>query len=441
MDVILVHGYNVTSTRTYGVLPQRLKDAGHSVQDVHLSKYVTLDDGISMPDLIRAFDAALRDLYGASFGNKKFACVTHSTGALVVRAWADQRFGSAVAKLPISHLIMLAPPNNGSRLAELGKSRLSRLRSLVGIEPGLLILDALELGSRFQWDLNSAWMNGKLVSAANFFPFVIAGQWIDHKLWDAIIPATYERGSDGVVRAASANLNMQKITVAADGRVSRISMDGLAFLLTPKTSHSDASFGIMGSVPAQGEHRVLGAILEALNVGNRKAYATLAAGWARRTDDLQATERFYDNSPLDRYCQIVFRVTDDRGWPLDDYAIELCDDSLAGGHLPPGFFSDNHKNGRSPEMFTYYLDHDRVRQAQGGKFGFKVSCAAGSPLVAYADAVLVAPIDGGIAQPNRTTLVDVVLKRRLNKAIFQITSDLSEQKIDGTPGEEWIDED
>src|SRR5581483_2513283 len=131
----------------------------------------------------------------------------------------------------------------------------------IGIEPGLLILDALELGSEFQWNLNTAWMNSPFVSAAGFFPFVVAGQWIDHKLWDAIIPATYERGSDGVVRAAAANLNLQKISVGADGSVTRAALSGAAFLITPRTSHSDASYGIMGSIPESGDHPVLAAIL------------------------------------------------------------------------------------------------------------------------------------------------------------------------------------
>src|SRR5262245_11518829 len=148
MDVILIHGYNVTSTKTYGVLPQRLSSAGHNVKDVFLSKYVTLDDDISLPDLERASEAALRDLYGARYGKTKFACITHSTGALVARSWIDTYYGQSITKLPMSHLIMLAPPTHGSRLAELGKSRLSRLRSLFGIEPGLKVLDALELGSK-----------------------------------------------------------------------------------------------------------------------------------------------------------------------------------------------------------------------------------------------------------------------------------------------------
>src|ERR1043166_1233037 len=159
MDVLLLHGYNVTSTKTYGALPQRLKNAGHNVKDVYLSKYVTLYNELTLPDLIKAFQAALVDIYGSKLEKTRFACLTHSTGGLVARGWVSTYYSNRMKSLPISHLIMMASPNHGSRLAALGKSRLSRLRSLWGVEPGLKILDALEPGSSYQWELNSRWID------------------------------------------------------------------------------------------------------------------------------------------------------------------------------------------------------------------------------------------------------------------------------------------
>src|SRR4029077_14260234 len=74
MDVLLVHGYNVTSTKTYGVLPARLKTAAHRIKNVYLSKYVTLDNELTLDDLVRAFQAALVDICGTSLGKTRFAC-------------------------------------------------------------------------------------------------------------------------------------------------------------------------------------------------------------------------------------------------------------------------------------------------------------------------------------------------------------------------------
>lgn len=440
MDVVLVHGYNVTSTKTYGVLPQRLKAAGHKIKDVYLGKYVTLDDDIRLPDIVRAFDVALRDVYKASFGKSKFACLTHSTGALVVRTWIDAYYASSMASMPLSHLMMLAPPNNGSRLAELGKSRLSRLRSLVGVEPGMKVLDALELGSSYQWELNSSWMRKKLHAAPGFYPVVIAGQWIDKKIWDSIIPATYERGADGVVRTCAANLNMQKITVEPGGRVLREVMGGIPLLITPKTSHSDENHGIMGSIPSQGNHPVLSAILSVLDVESREAYDELEADFAMKTTLLQRKESYYDGSKLDRYCQMVFRVTDNMGNTIDDYALELVDSSQRGDRLPSGFFGDKHKNLVNPEYFVYYLNYDRLSEVRGGKLGFRVQSTPNTPLIGYEETVFMAPLNvESLLKPNQTTFVDVVMKRRINKNVFRLTKDFSYQKITDTAGPEWID--
>ncbi len=440
MDIILVHGYNVSSTSTYGVLPKRLADAGHTIKDVYLSKYVTLDDDITLADIVKGFDAALHDVYGAQYGKTEFACITHSTGGLVARAWVSTYFGGALDQMPMSHLIMLAPPTNGSRLAELGKSRLSRLRSLVGIEPGLKVLDALEIASEYQWDLNTDWIRRKLYAAPNFFPFVIAGQWIDHKLWDAIVPATYERGSDGVVRASAANLNMLRLNVAPDGIVSREVMDGVAYLVVPKAAHSDKTYGIMAGIPASGPHAALNAILSAIDVRTRADYAAVVTDFNSRTNALQSNDTYYDGSKLDRYCQIVFRVTDNRGVPLPDYAIELLDASGTGRALPSGFFGDKHQNEINPEMFGYYLNFDRMKDLAGGKFGFKVQCAADSPLVRYPDTIFIGSADvDSILKPNQTTFVDVVLNRQLNKSVFRLTENIAKQDIPGKIGDEWIE--
>jgi len=439
MDIVLVHGYNVTSTETYGVLPQRLKSLGYQVKHVYLSKYVTLDDGIKITDIVRAFQAALLDAYGGSLPSEKFACITHSTGGLVARGWIETYYAQNMVKLPISHLIMLSPPTNGSRLAELGKSRLSRLRSLVGIQPGLQVLDALELASQHQWTLNSDWIDQKLTQAPGFFTFVITGQWIDFKLLDVLAPATYERGSDGVVRASAANLNMQRFRVAPDGSFTLQGISNVPYLILPKTSHSDTNCGIMGSVPAQGDHPTLAGITAALAVKDPKSYLATAADFSQKTAALQKQENYYNGTPLDRYCQVVFRVTDTLGGTLHDYAIELLDGNLQGDQLPAGFFADKHQNAVNPELFVFYLDYDVISKVQG-QLGFKIQSTSESPLVDYQEVVFNGAAAGGsLVRPNETTFVDVIMKRRLNKNLFRLTEDTSVREIDGKPGPDWIE--
>lgn len=440
MDIVLIHGYNVTSTSTYGVLPQRLKGLGHSVKHVYLAKYVTLDDDLTLPDIVRAFQSALTDTLGPGFEKSKFVCITHSTGGLVARAWVHTYYSHRPKAVPFSHLIMLAPPNNGSRLASLGKSRLSRLRNLWGAEPGLKILNALELGSSYQWDLNSAWMDKQYHTTAGFFPVVITGQWIDKKLWDVIVPATYERGSDGVVRAASANLNMKKYILLADGSVQTSSIEGVPFLLTRKTSHSDDRYGIMGSIPSKGGHAVLDAIIEVLGVDSARSYRALYEAWAQKSALLQQQEGYYDGTPLDSYCQLIFNVRDTNGDGLVDYAIELIDIDNRGDRMPSGFMSHSFQNSVDAEVFVYYLNFNQISKIVGGQLGFKIQSVVHSPLIRYDEKLFKTSLSqvGRFISANQTTYVQVQMNRRVNKNTFRLTENFSHQKIKAIPSEDWI---
>ncbi|HSE12528.1 MAG TPA: alpha/beta fold hydrolase, partial [Rudaea sp.] len=167
--VVFVHGWSVTNTDTYGELPARLKREASAnggppldVRNIYLGQYVSFRDEVRLEDIARAFDAAVADLLADAGGARRFVCITHSTGGPVVRDWLD-RFHVQAGKLascPLSHLIMLAPANFGSALAQLGKSRLARLANWFdGVEPGQRVLDWLELGSPEACALNSRWIN------------------------------------------------------------------------------------------------------------------------------------------------------------------------------------------------------------------------------------------------------------------------------------------
>src|SRR5688500_4205722 len=138
MIVIFVHGWSVTNTDTYGDLPTWLENQigpdGKKLEvgDVYLGKYISFDDKVTVDDIARAFEYALRD---GSLGKKlaagrRIACITHSTGGPVIREWMDHYYRDKLHECPLSHLIMLAPANHGSALAQLGKGRLSRVKSL-----------------------------------------------------------------------------------------------------------------------------------------------------------------------------------------------------------------------------------------------------------------------------------------------------------------------
>ena len=145
MLLVFVHGWSVTNTPTYGGLPQALAANARSagveieIQHLYLAKYVSFADEVTVDDLARGMQAAVNaEVMPALKSGDRFACITHSTGGPVVRKWIDLYFGAKLAKCPIQHLIMLAPANHGSALAQLGKGKLARMKFFLdGVQPGV----------------------------------------------------------------------------------------------------------------------------------------------------------------------------------------------------------------------------------------------------------------------------------------------------------------
>ena len=161
MKLLFIHGWSVTNTDTYGDLPEAIQsnvpaDFNLDIRHIFLGRYISFHDEVKVDDIARAFNKARLD----AIGDEKFSCITHSTGGPVIREWIDQFYGAGnLAQLPLTHLIMLAPANHGSALAQLGKARLSRMKSwFEGVEPGQGVLNWLELGSSEQRRLNMKWL-------------------------------------------------------------------------------------------------------------------------------------------------------------------------------------------------------------------------------------------------------------------------------------------
>ncbi len=101
MQLVFVHGWSVTSTDTYGNLPRALANAAAGaglpldIRHIYLGRYISFNDTVTMDDIARAMDRALRDLPGNSDTQiAPFSCITHSTGGPVVRTWVDRFYGA-----------------------------------------------------------------------------------------------------------------------------------------------------------------------------------------------------------------------------------------------------------------------------------------------------------------------------------------------------------
>jgi hypothetical protein len=460
--LVFVHGWSVTNTDTYGGLPEALarnapKDLALTVDHLYLGKYVSFADEVKVDDIARGMEAAIdAEVTPNLEKGERFACVTHSTGGPVVRAWIDLFYRDKLDRCPLGHLVMLAPANHGSALAQLGKGKLARMKFFAGgAQPGVGVLDWLELGSEQSWDLNTAWMDYDSV-AAGLYPFVLTGQSIDRSFYDNLNSYTGEAGSDGVVRVAAANMNFGSLRLEQQGGGFKLSKQGqsrkTALGVLPGRSHSGVEMGVMRSVSAadDGSHPTVAAVLQCLDVSSANSYRTCVKALDVLTAKTQEQERARsEKGPLlfrrkfetSRYLMLVFRVSDDRGSRLADYDILFtAGPDYDSNHLPPHFFVDRQRNTRSPSKLTYFLDYDVMapwfaRPQLQDKFGFQISARPSDGYAYYT----VAEHRGTFSAlskyfaPNQTVMVDVVLERRVTEGVFRLTQSLAPEDFRDQP--------
>jgi hypothetical protein len=461
MLVVFVHGWSVTNTDTYGGLPAALvrnaRPAGDiTVQHLYLAKYISFSDEVTVDDIARGMQNAVATEVSPKLEKgERFAAITHSTGGPVVRTWIDLYFREKLAKCPLGHLVMLAPANHGSALAQLGKGRLARMKFFADdVEPGTGILDWLELGSDKSWELNTAWLDYDCVGGG-IYPFVLTGQTIDRGFYDNLNSYTGEAGSDGVVRVAAANMNygLLRLQQKDDGFVlskeGRTQRTGLGVL--PGRSHSGTTIGIMASVGAQDDsHPTVRWVTRCLGVSGTGSYNTVVKELDGLTAETQENERKIRTRELfvvqrtfvtDRYCMFVFRIVDDRGNNLSDYdVIFTSGPTYDQNHLAPGFFKDRQRNQRNPGKLTYYIDYDVMSEWLAkpeleGKFGFKIVARPVSGFAYYT----VAEYKGTFTalkryfEPNQTLLIEIVLKRHVVEGVFRLTQNLQPESFKNQP--------
>lgn len=411
MLVVFVHGWGVRDPH-YGALPEWLAAAGAArAVEVWLSDYISYSDAVTLDDLVRAFERARL----ANFPDVRFACVTHSTGGPVLRAWMDAYHPQGPC--PLTHLVMLAPPNHGSALAQLGKSRLARMALwFQGAEPGERILDWLELGSAEAWDLNRRFLDRSWLERGIYL-FVLAGGAVDPKLYDHLNSYTAERGSDGVVRVAAANLNFTRIRLQQDGAgrlqlVEQRRPEPTAFGIVGRHSHTGRRKGILSSVTARSAatHPVAHWVRRCLGVGSREEYGKVT----RELAELPC--------PRTAKCSMVtFRVLDSAGAPLPDFDLLLTSGpDYSADRLPKGFFLDRQRNMRSPHVVTYYLEHAAMARAEHLGLRLVPRPDAGPirfhPAEFRGDLATVA----NILRPHETVLIEIVCRRRLEDRVFRV---------------------
>ena len=485
VDLVFVHGWSVHNTDTYGGLPERLVAEAARVgvtlrrRDVLLGRYISFHDEVRVRDIARAMEAAVQEQGLGKAG--PFYCVTHSTGGPVVREWYERFYAKVRRRCPMSHFVMLAPANFGSALAQLGKSSVGRLKSwFENVEPGQGVLNWLELGSPESFALNEEWIRsgGKHIGLSGYYPFVITGQWIDRKLYDNINSYTGELGSDGVVRVAAANLNATYVRLKQTGatdamgfntlrKMEAIAAPATAIRIARKRSHSGKDIGIMRSVrPSREPGRpqnadTVDAILRCFAVGTVAQYRALAQAFTQENAAIQKEEQVEIERKTflrdrvfirDRYSQLVFRIRDSEGIPVNDFDLILTAGPRSSpDDLPQGFFCDRQRNSRHRGTITYFINYDvmmgapalpgglRDRLPGAGQLGLELHPRPEHGFVRYRKCRISAGAKNLsiLVRPNQTTLVDIEVERLVSKETFRLERTLNQGSFKNVkPGDE-----
>lgn len=367
-QVLVLHGWSDASG-SFRALSKKLQDAGFDALDIWLADYVSMDDDVTIPDIAKRMEEVIVAMVAANTLTAPFDMVVHSTGGLVARQWLvfyDRMRNPRWLK----RLVMIAPANYGSALASKGKSFISRVTKGIsnGFQTGTQVLNALELGSPYQWGLvlsDVLTTEGSLADPTPAYggngclPFVLSGI----KGYDGILmKIVNEDGADGTVRAPAANLCAYGATLDFTQNEQepeftpwseRDILMPYAYQALPDEDHS--------SIKSASGAQTLQLIVQALQCQNVVEYRDIQTAWATATDALEVA----DDPVRHRYFMLNTFVVDDLGNPVNDHFIEFYGPDHETNTAPMLYFHDRvirdvHQNSTQAGCRCFYLDRTEL---------------------------------------------------------------------------------
>jgi hypothetical protein len=375
--LVMIHGYSDKgdSFRKWA----EVVGTSSAIRDLHIGNYTSLTNEVTIKDIAEGFDRALR-IEGGLGEDEAFDAIVHSTGMLVVRAWLTTY---PRRRSRLKHLIGLAPATNGSPLAHKGRSWLgaifkgNRHPGPDFLEAGNQILDALELGSRFTWDLAQRDLLGDETfygpHANTPYVFIFCGD----SSYGGLRALANEPGTDGTVRWAGCSLNSRKIVLD----LTRFPGEGGRQALLPwsNVTHIPVNFvagvnhATILSDPPEPLQRL---VLDALDVDSQEALQT----WCEAADRATTAAR----SAVENWQQFVVRLVDERGDPIPDFNVQFMG-AEQGQPLSelPSFAADVHTYGRDASLRNFHVNLKDVIGKRLSQLQIVLTASSGSELVAY----------------------------------------------------------
>jgi pimeloyl-ACP methyl ester carboxylesterase len=486
--IVLIHGYSSESRETtkpaiaaiYGTLPKALRDlfGRDAVVEIDLSRYVSLEDGVTIDDVSRGLDRALQTDFPHLLKGS-FHVIIHSTGALVIRNWI-RRFSGKPS--PIRNLIYLAGANFGSGWAHIGRGQLAKWARYVfqgGAERGVQVLDALELGSDWTLDLHLYFLQRGNTMAGDYkvYEYGITGTQADVRWYQIPISYAKEDGSDGVVRVSASNVNFQYLRFGPTDEAFSLpwsEVQAQAVKHAERRGTRESYYRVKArSLPGAGgrPEAPLSILYQCAHFGDemgivtgekpraqvlrliKSALETRPAQWQARLATFQAeTDATYNQAlaseappwwkkwveepraQYDPHAQVIFRIRDQNGRPVSHYDIFF--DSVRSKTDPSlpfrDLIEDKHVTELSPNIIVFYLRTDKF-SAEEGQWIPQVPRINGC----FLEVSAVEPETGEIVylpmrfeftgsqlnqwiRGHRTTLVDVELLRLPSPEIYRL---------------------
>ncbi len=462
--IVLIHGYSAEGL-DFKPLCDKLTASGIPAIDLNIGNYVSLNNEITIKDIAEGLDRALRNNPRLN-QNQEFDAIVHSTGMLVIRSWLTN-YGAAAdsnSRLKrVKHLIGLAPATWGSPQAHKGRTWIGALVK-GNKEPGPdflnagdEVLDGLELGSRFTWDLAHL----DLLADPSYYdvgpatPYVCV--FIGNTPYTGISSVANDPGPDGTVRWAGCALNTRKITIdltrtpiGEDGKpVTRVS-------ITPWANRADIPM-----IPVEGRNHatlvsdpdadMVQRILSFLDVSDSKAYdawmadaqaharpalAKMLVNPGKGAAGIEGDFRSFfghlfrgSEQQMDGWQQFVVMMRDERGDPVTDYLIDVLHQDDGEWVNFEEMYTDVHAYGADQSLRCFHIRLPKDIAKGGIPLQIRVAASTGTALMAYqgygsdddartmtatAKPVIVQVNgigDASLFFPFTTTLVEVIINR------------------------------
>jgi len=468
--LVLIHGYSDEGT-AFDPLRAALQTRGVEATDINICSYVSLNNEITIKDIAEGLDRGFRNHPVLRDESLEFDAIVHSTGMLVLRSWLTNN-GAAVGPnkrlARLKHMIGLAPATWGSPQAHKGRTWLGALvkgnRQLGPdfLNAGDRVLEGLELGSAFTWELAHADLLGDqpYYDKGTATPFVTV--FIGNQPYDGLSSVANDPGTDGTVRWAGCGLNTRKITIdltrtptgphgqpVARATISPWAVNRLDIPIIPVDGRNHST------LIANPDDGMVDLLVDFLKVGEPGGETDDA--WLQRAKQYGAAglpkmlinpgsgsagvegeaKKFFGHvfgerpeEPMEGWQQFVVHAIDERGDGITDYMIEVLTQQPDGIWVEFKYmYTDVHAYGPDPSFRCFHVRLPRGTSAGKIPLRVRINASTGTELMAYQgygsevrqlsanaepvelDITDLGDGNGSLFLPFTTTLIEVVLNR------------------------------